>query len=77
MVYQGGADMINCMDAEGRMDQVKEWLSICKKVNNLNGNGKKITPEDIANIGFFQDLYVEAKADYHKRTKMSEEDKKK
>lgn len=77
MKYMGGADRISCLDTEGNVDLEKEWLSICESVINGQGNGKDLEPIDICTVGFFQDMYIEAKSDYHKRTRMTEEDKKK
>ena len=68
MRFQTGLDMTDAIAFDGTVDKVKDWLSICQSVENLEVNGKKATPIDICKIGGLAPLYLELKAAYRKET---------
>ena len=65
MRFQTGLDMTDSVKADGTIDKLKDWLSICESVENLEiEDGVMATPEDIATKGGLARLYLELKAAY-------------
>ena len=66
--FFSGEDFTNVIDSEGKTDKLKEWITMCKSVINLEVNDVKITPEGIYNMSGLMDLYVELKLAYRDET---------
>jgi hypothetical protein len=63
--FQTGLDMTDLIGMDGKIDKMKDWLTICKSVENLfDDEGNKLGPEDIATNGALAGLYLELKGAY-------------
>jgi hypothetical protein len=69
-----GCDIAEICDDTGKVDLKKDWLQICKSVNNLKVNNIDVTPEGVYEIQGLASLYLELKNAYKNE---SEIDKKK
>lgn len=69
MRFQTGLDMTESIKPDGTIDKLKDWLSICESVENLEiEDGVVATSEDIATRGGLAGLYLELKAAYRKES---------
>lgn len=68
MEFLSGATVFGAIGEDGAVDLLKDWLLICKKVNNLNVNGADVTPEDVYSTKGLEMLFVELKLAYKKET---------
>lgn len=66
--FLSGADFSTIIDTEGKTDNEKEWLIVCKGVKNLFINDKEIAPLDVFKLPGLVDLYVELKLAYRNET---------
>lgn len=66
--FLSGETFASTIDDNGKVDKLKEWLSMCDKIENLNINKIDVTPEGVYNIPGLMDLFIELKLAYNKET---------
>jgi len=62
--FLSGADLVETIDSDGKIDQAKEWDLVCTGIDNLDINGILVTPEGIRTIKGLSPLFVELKLAY-------------
>ena len=66
--FLSGANISEAYNDDGKLDRLKDWLLICKKVNNLDVNGVPVTPEGLYTIKGLAELYLEVRTAYRCET---------